>query len=299
MKPVAESDAVLMAGLTRQEKYLMTQMSDASKGRNWQKVKSLWSQYAGSSFPVFCAAMQAAITCGKYAEAAELHCKLWEESPRPNSSIPYSLGIKIYGRIGQNGTVQSIWREAKRRNLVDEFVAGCQIDAAAELGDMTGAAEGLDYMLCQGFQVGVDRFNSAINACKNCNDTDLVENRSKAAMFLLQEMVSRRLKPNQVTFGSLLGAHVGAPLEQTLTAWSTMKGYGVKPNEIVGESCLTAILGRIEPETFGVKGLALELQNRTRERRAAAQAFLAEMKAAKAPLTYLCGSVDKALQRID
>ena len=221
--PVAAFDVVLMEGLTRQEKQLMTQLKDASKSQNWQKVKSLWSRYSGSAFPVACAAMQAAVNCGQYKEAAKVHRKLWARSPRPNSSIPYTLGIKIFSKLGQNDAVQSIWAEAQHRDLVDDFVAGSQIDAAAVFGNVTGAAEALDYMIRHNFPVGADRFNSAINACKNSNESL----RHNASMYLFQEMISRGLQPNQVTFGSLLGAHIGAPLPRVLKVLQLQKQHGI------------------------------------------------------------------------
>ena len=271
-KPVADHDVVLMAGLTASEKRLMSQMSDASRGQNWQQVESLWSGYSGQSFPVACAAMQAAINCEHYRDAAKMHQKLWGRNPRPNSSVPYTLGIKIFAKLGQNETVQSIWTEAISRDLVDEFVAGSQIDASADFGNVTAAAEALEYMVRQNFSIGADRFCSAINACKN-SDYLL---RHRAAMFLFKQMISRGLQPDAAVFGSLLGAHSVANLTDILDVWQLMNKYGVRPNQIVAETCLTAILGRFQSgTTLGVKGLVSELQNRSAKRRVAARDVLA------------------------
>ena len=175
--------------------------------------------------------------------------------------------------------------------MVDAFVAGNRIDAAAALGDVEGAASGLDYMIRNDFEVSAIQFNSAINACKNAQKAS-----HHAANYLFQEMIKRGLEPGAATFGALIGSHMRADLVAVLRIWSIMEGYQITPNQIIAESYLTALLGRLPDGHLSARRLRPEIQKRDAERQEAARAALGYLKKMKVPLTGLCQAIDGALR---
>ena len=291
--PVATTDHARVDGLRREEKVLMSQFADAAQGRNWKRIESLWRGYSGSEYPVYCAAMQGAISCEKYKEAAKMHDKLWGMSTRPNASVPYAVGIRIFGQLGKAQRVAELWKEALSRSLVNLYVAHARIDAAAALGDVEGAAGGLDYMIEFGYKVEVSQFNSAINACKNSPNAS-----HNAANYLFKEMKRRQLQPDAATFGALFGAYVDADLDTVLQAWTAMDDCSVQPNRIIAESYMTALLGRFPANCTSPASLVPELEKRRPARRQAAKRALADMKRRRVILTKLCENLAKALKRL-
>ncbi|CAE7816381.1 unnamed protein product [Symbiodinium sp. CCMP2456] len=288
--PVSGTNAVKMDGLTSGEAKLMTQLAEAAKGRNWVHIQALWSSYSGSAFPVFCAAMQAAFQCGKYVAAAEIYEALRRSSAELTSTVPLTMGIKIFGKLGQHQKVKDIWEEAQTGGLVDQFVAGTFIDAGAEAGDFMASVEGLDYMLQHGYDVDASRFCSVINACKNSDLPD----RHKAARFLFQQMLDKGLHPDVATFAALVGAYQEAPLKIILGVRATMQELGTIPNIVFAEVYISALLGRLEGNADEVAAL---LQKVTKPRREAALTALQDFRASGVQLSYLCKKVEKALSR--
>ncbi|CAE7434872.1 hypothetical protein AK812_SmicGene5436 [Symbiodinium microadriaticum] len=110
-------------------------------------------------------------------------------------------GMKIFGKLQDSHAVDSIWQEVRANGWVNQFLAAARIDAASEMGDIEGAASILEFMVNETVPVLDIHVSSAINACKNWNRA----NRHKAAMYLLENMLSRGLQPNIVTFASLAG----------------------------------------------------------------------------------------------
>ena len=288
--PVSGTNAVKMDGLTPGEAKLMTQLASAAKGRNWVHIKALWSSYSGSAFPVFCAAMQAAFLCGKYVAAAEIYEALRSSSSELTSTVPFTMGIKIFGKLGQHQKVKDIWTEAKTCGLVDQFVAGTFIDAGAEAGDFMASVEGLDYMLQHEHDVDASRFCSVINACKNSDLPD----RHKAARFLFQQMLDKGLHPDVATFAALVGAYQEAPLKTVVGVRATMQELGIMPNIVFAEVYISALLGRLEGNADEVAAL---LQKVTEPRRKAARNALKDFRASGVQLSYLCKKVEKVLSR--
>ena len=236
--------------------------------------------------------MQAAFKCGRYAKAAEMHDRLRWSSANQTSPVPFTMGIKIFGKLEQQEKVEKLWAEAKQHGLVDEFVAGTFIDAAADAGNLYKAVEGLEYMLQHGHEVDATRFCSVINACKNSKEP----NRHKAALYLFQQMLDRGLRPDVVTFSALVGAYQEAPLKTILGARRKMRELGVTPNIVFAEVYISAVLGRLEGDA---KQVARMLRSVTEDRHQAARTALQDFRACGVPLTRLCQHVEQALRRLN
>ena len=85
--------------------------------------------------------------------------------------------------------VSVIWSEAVEKNLTNHLVAGARIDAAASMGDIEGAAEGLDFMITHDLDADTPAFTSAINACATAEPPS-----PSAAMYVYEQMLERDLR---------------------------------------------------------------------------------------------------------
>ena len=248
----------------------------------------------GTAYPVFCAAMQAAVTCEQYKEAAKIHQRLWSIYPKPAYPVAYSIGMKVFGQLNDTQQVKKLWQVARDQKLVNQYVAGSRIDAAATLGDVESAAAVLDYMVSNDLEVSALMFSSAINACKNrCQNLGRASH--SAADCLFQEMIRRGLKPDEATFGALLGSQLYADLHDVQKVWANMDRFEVKPDKVMAETYITALLGRFPYDCISPKKLLPELQLRNLTRLQAARNALDDMKKKSVPLPGLCISIDKAL----
>ena len=202
------------------------------------------------------------------------------------------LGIKAFGKLRNSARVQEIWAQTERRGLVNKIIAGARIDAAAELGNFTDAASLLDYMVAANLSVELPVWTSAINACKNAQPPNHV-----AARNFFEELLTRKLQPNVVTFASLVAAHKDAPLKTVQEIRTNMTLFRVKPNSIFAEVYLGAVCsGRLQ-NIWKVEDVAERLRGLSPRRLEAAQGALAEFKAANLKLSQLCRFLDEHLQR--
>ena len=116
----------------------MSTFAEAAEGHDWLTIQALWKRYSGTAYPVFCAAMQAAVTCEQYKEAAKIHQRLWSTYPEPAFPVAYSIGMKVFGQLNDTQQVKKLWQVARDQKLVNQYVAGSRIDAAAMLGELHG-----------------------------------------------------------------------------------------------------------------------------------------------------------------
>ena len=189
------------------------------------------------------------------------------------SSLPqfemYVNAMKLYGKLDQESPVRELWAELQRPlpwlapigaplelakavarshetnvllqthsvptrlDLVDKIVAQARIDAAADNGDVDSAREVMAYMQKKQIEMNKLHLSSAINACANSND----KNRARNATDLFESMLDKGLKPNLVTYSSLVRSLKGSPSKDLLDALANMKVQGVKANKVFAENC--------------------------------------------------------------
>ena len=56
-------------------------------------------------------------------------------------------------------------------------------------------------------------------------------------------MIRRGLKPDEATFGALLGSQLYAGLHDVPKVWANMNRFEVKPDKVMAETYITALLG--------------------------------------------------------
>ena len=186
--------------------------------------------------------------------------------------------------------VRKIWSEAEELGLVNKIIAGARVDAAAEIGDMFGAASVLDDMDHRSLEANILNYNSAINACKNSN----ASKRHDAAMFLLDALCSKNLQPSVVTFTNLVGAHRDAPLDSIIGLRKRMAALGLKANRVFAENYLGAVCGRFD-KVRDAKEMAKKLREIPKQRREEARRALADFRDAAVELTRLFELVEDSL----
>ena len=272
------------------EKELLSILSEEGRKGNWKKVAAAWASYGGYAQPVYGAAMQAAIRCRRYEEAAEMYDRLANASIEPNAICLY-MGIKTFGKLQSRSRVQELWDDAQGRGLVNKIIAGARIDAAAEVGDFRDAATMLEYMATANLPLELPVWNSAINACKNADPPN-----STAALSFFDELRGQTLSPNIVTFTNLVGAHKEAPLHEISELRAKMSSFGVNPNKVFAETYLGTVLkGRLQ-NVQTVKDVANRLLEIKDERLQEARVALTQFKAANIRLSKLCKLLDEYLR---
>ena len=286
--PIPLDEPGFVYDTSSKEAVLTQRLSESGKKGDWTTVNRLVSSYTGSAVPVYNAAMQAAYRCGQYRAALDIYRRLREMPKIRISPVTLHLGIKICGKLNQAQEVDNIWNEIVENNWVDEIRAGGRIDAAAEMGDIQRAAEGLDYMIQSNLTVEVHHFNSAINACSNAYPPS-----KSAAMFLFKQLCNRDLKPTIVTYGTLVKAHRLAKLEELIRLRQQMRIRGIQTNCVFADNYVRSLLRARDipyarPEVVAL--LAEVGEDRLREAREAIRDFN-RMDC----MTPLCRRVEQAL----
>ena len=277
--------------LTREEKKLLSLISEGGRRGRWAEVAAAWASYAGQALPLYGAAMQAAIRCGTYDEAATMYNSLASMPSIQPNVVCLHLGIKIYGKLQNRTMVQYIWTQAEDRGLVNKIIAGARINAAAEMGDIVDAASILDYMVGANLSMELPVWTSAINACKNSNPPS-----PEVAMYFFQNMLQSGISPNIVTFSSLVGSHKKAPLKEVVELRASMADFNVKPDGAFAETYLGAVChGRLK-DVWKVEDVAERLEGIENERLQEVRVALAGFKAANIRLSKLCRFLDQHLQ---
>ncbi|CAE7302254.1 unnamed protein product, partial [Symbiodinium pilosum] len=286
-KPVPHEEKFFVSSLTAREKQLTGMLVQAGRDGDWSRVVRLWRKYSGNEVPVYCAAMQAAFYCGQFASAAKMYKKLRGlPGVKPNSVLVHRV-LKIFGKLEKQDEVNNIWSEAVAEGLVDRLVAAARIEAAASMGDIEGAASGLDFMIENDLHPEVPAFNAAINACAKASPPS-----PSAAVFIYQSMLKRGLQPTIVTFTSLARAHLHARCASLKTVRSSMNESGMTPDKVFAEAYLAAIFGgNLGPAEQMSPHVAQMSTERQHELHQALKAF----KASKA-MSGLCNEVHKAVR---
>ncbi|CAE7747498.1 unnamed protein product [Symbiodinium sp. CCMP2456] len=144
---VSVDRTVFQDNLTANEKQLTTFLAQAGRNGDWAQVSRLWGKYSGTAVAVHHSAMQAAFHCARYEDAACIYNKLRNLPGFTPNPITSHRGMKIFGKLGRRAEVAALWSEAVENNLTTHLVVGARINAAASMGDILGAAEGLDFMI--------------------------------------------------------------------------------------------------------------------------------------------------------
>ena len=274
--------------LSREEKILVGSLAQAGRSGHWDRVVKLWSKYSGHAAAAHGAAMQAAYHCGHYIEAGEMYDRARSLPNFECSKIIFHRGLKIFGKLRNQIRVEQIWSEVLATGVVNQMLAAARIDAAACMGDIVGAAEGLDYMVSNNWEATVPSFNSAINACRNANPPS-----PSAANYVYETMLQRNLQPSVVTFTGLVRAHVSSKSSILRKIYLDMKARGIKPDNVFAESFIGAVF---KGQTLQVKQgqqITNMLAKMSRTRREILRRALSDFEANKA-MTGLVRAVARA-----
>ena len=209
-RPVPIEQQEFSANLSRQERMLLSRLSEAGKKGQWSRVKQTFGKYADCSAPVYNAAI--AIKCpaaflALAASVSGLHCQCKPRTEAANARkaagyvhsvrglpnmipnpVTLHLAVRVVGKLRLPEVVDQIWNETKQKGWVDEIRAAGRIDAAAEMGDIVCAAEVLDYMHRSDLNIDINHFHSAMNACKNAEPPS-----PSAAMYLYKQLCIGRI----------------------------------------------------------------------------------------------------------
>mmetsp|Transcript_60723 Transcript_60723/g.113500 ORF Transcript_60723/g.113500 Transcript_60723/m.113500 type:complete len:346 (-) Transcript_60723:19-1056(-) len=276
--------------LFEDEPKLITSISSAGRKGDWMKVLQLWRSYTGTARPVYCAVMQAAQYCGHYKEAAEIYDQLRELRIEVDT-VTLHLALKVFGKLRNQERVLQIWSEAAEKGWIDPLFVGARIDASADMGDIPGAAEALDYGDRKNLSLGIVSFNSALNACKNADPPS-----HSAAMYLFDELQKRGLQPDVITFTNLAQAHRRAPVARIEFIRTLMDDCGIAPNRVFAEAYLGSLFGRFG-DVYTAKDMASKIEGLPNpdRRKNAARAAIESFKSHGIRLTSLCELIDQFL----
>ncbi|CAK9044768.1 unnamed protein product [Durusdinium trenchii] len=275
---------------TEEEKWLASQLKKVGNRKNghgqWQKV---YAEYSGLNPLVLTAAMQAALRQGDYEEGFHIYQKV-----RHMTLPTYAVSIKLLGKLGKLDEVERLWRQLVELDLVNRFVAGSRIDAAADSGDIQAAARVLQYMKEKGIETIDVHFNSAINACANSQDA----NRADIAQGFFDEMLRTGLKPTIVTYATLLRAFRQMPKERLLNLLMDMKKHNVKANAVFAESFLFIFLQKPRGKTCWREQseIAVQIRKLPMADLRAAKEFVDEVKRSNVKLNMSSERIDVVLQ---
>ncbi|CAE7373753.1 unnamed protein product [Symbiodinium natans] len=279
--------------ITQEDARAVALLAQAGKQGRWKRASQVWRSYMGSSVTVFTAAMQAAYRCGQYLQGAEIYDQLRELPPEQVDidSISLQIGMKVFGKLRNESRVDAIYKEVQEKGWYSMLTAGARLDAAAEMGDVEGAARLLDDMMQRRITTNINHFNSALNACKNAEPPS-----SNAAVYLFNALRDRGMKPTVVTFTNLVRACRAAPLPRIQQIRSDLALSKLQPDKVLAEAYVAALFfGKIRQQTTldGFRTLLLDMDDaRQDELRSALREF-----DALGVLTGLCRTAKKALSR--
>ena len=259
--------------LTAREKQLTSFLAQAGRHGDWSQVSRLWGRYSGTALAVHRAAMQAAFHCARYEDAARIYEKLRNLPGFTPDSISSGRGMKVFGKLGRREDVSAIWSEAVDTNLTNRLVASARINAAASMGDIEGAAQGLDFMFTNDMEPDTPDFNSAINACATADPPS-----PSAAMYVYEQMLKKDLQPSIITFTSLVRAHDRARCSKIEALLSEMKTTGIEPNKVFAEAFISAVFGGERLKTMSAKTMCARIAAMSPRRRQLLQQTLQDFR---------------------
>ena len=278
----------------KSEKLLVAALTSAGKRGRWSKVQQLYENYTGFAVPVHGAALQAAYRCKQYSEAAEMFTEIRRARALTVDRVILLQAMKNFGKLQDSTAVDTIWQEVRANGWVNRFLAAARIDAASEMGDIVGAASVLEFIVNETVPVCDIHFSSAINACKNSDHS----NRHKAAVYLLEGMLSKGLQPSDVTFANLAGAHRQAPLHELESIRSNMTDKGIIPNKVFIETFLGALFQGRLAEGWTVDDVRTRLKGTSRDRLRVAKSVLGDAQSQGVRMTHLSSLVEQYLQQL-
>eukprot|EP00438_Fugacium_kawagutii_P002490 Skav209083 [mRNA] locus=scaffold207:541580:550443:+ [translate_table: standard] len=276
--------------LSPSESVLLRKLSAACEKRRWPSVESLLSSYNGTGEPIFAAAINGALRCGKYQEGALIYDRCQRRFQISHTPV-FSAALKIFGKCGEPGRVQEVWQDALTvgDGGLDSSLALARMSAAADEGDLNTSAMVLDLMIENNVSVDVIHLNSAIRCCYGQG-----RNQHRAAKYFFDLFPEYGIRPDIITFSSLMRAYTSAPLKQILAAYEEMKQLNIKPNKVFAEVYLVAVLHGLR--MFGGPArIADTLREVAPERLKAAKMAVQDFEEGNVELTYLCGKMGQAL----
>ena len=279
--------------LTKEESVLVKRISQASDSdkRNWPDVKRLFESYSGDAVPLHHAAMHAAFRCREYEDGAKLYSQCRKQCSSCTEPV-FATGMKIYGKLGQPNKVEEIWHEALSKKMVNRIVASARIDAAADDGDVEKAATVLDYMQNNSLEIGLLHINSAVRS-----SWGMGKNSAAAARYFFDLLPEMGLRPDLVSFTTLVGAYRRASLDDILLVYEEMKSLGVKPNRVFAEIYIATMLDLDKTSSYNEpQKTATFLQQKSPARLKAAEDAFADFNSAGINLSMLCKKFQRALQ---
>ena len=129
--------------LNPDEKRLLSKISTAGERRQWRAVRSAFASYTGDAVPIYTAALHAAVRCREYREGAEIFEQGQQRCKFMNAPL-YTQALKIFGKLKDFAKVDELWTEALEVCELDGFLVSARLGAAADKGDIQGAAATLD-----------------------------------------------------------------------------------------------------------------------------------------------------------
>ena len=136
--------------LNHDERRLLSKISAAGERRQWGAARSAFASYTGDAVPIYTAALHAAMRCQEYREGAKIFEQGQQRCEVMNAPM-YTQALKIFGKLEDFAKVDTLWSEALEVCKLDEFLASARIAAAADQGDIEGAAAILDQVNASGW----------------------------------------------------------------------------------------------------------------------------------------------------
>ena len=129
--------------LDREERGIVALISNAGERREWGAARSAFASYAGDAAPVYAAALQAAVRCSRYQEGAEVFEQCQKRCKTMHAPV-YTQALRVYSKLNEPAKVEDVWAESLEKCQFDLVLASAGVAAAADLGNITGAAHILD-----------------------------------------------------------------------------------------------------------------------------------------------------------
>ena len=257
-------------------------------------MKQILSEYSGYSPLVLNAAMQAALNSRMYPEGV----RFFERLRRSNAPITlpvYPTALKLYGKLQDEGEVRKLWKELVHFEAVNHVVAQACIDAYADNGNITGAAEVLDYMENNTIPMNARHFTSAINACANSEENY----RARAAKFLLEKLLEKGLRPSIITYSCVIRSMQQSGDQELLDLVSNMAAQGVKANNVFAENFFYQFLKQPKKGSWTSKAaVVVDLRKLPRVNLKRARDIMNEFLAAGVKLNESCRRIKAALESL-
>ena len=129
--------------LDREERSLLGRISNAGERREWGAARSAFASYTGDAAPIYSAALHAAVRCRRYQEGAKIF-ELCQKRCKNTHAPVYTQALRIFGKLKDPAKVEDVWAESLEKCEFDLVLAAAGVAAAADLGNITGAAHILD-----------------------------------------------------------------------------------------------------------------------------------------------------------